>query len=120
MSENLLPTQQITVWLAEWRKGSAGAGERLLDAVYPELLHIAARFLNNERRNHTLEKPNSWASKSAAGKVEPGRRTYGPRRAGRRTWYEAGDGSSLLPTTPSGGFYPEMGPLSSGFAVTQG
>lgn len=31
------------------------AGERLAEAVYPELRRIAARFLNNERGEHTLE-----------------------------------------------------------------
>jgi RNA polymerase sigma factor (TIGR02999 family) len=49
--------QQITVWLADWRAGNTGAGSRLADAVYPELRKIAARFLRNERANHTLE-PN--------------------------------------------------------------
>ena len=51
-------SQQITLWLADWRKGNGQAGDRLLRAVYPELRQIAARFLHNERNHHTLE-PNA-------------------------------------------------------------
>jgi RNA polymerase sigma factor (TIGR02999 family) len=51
-------SNEITVWLTDWRKGDARAGERLLDAVYPELQKIAARFLLNERDGNTLE-PNA-------------------------------------------------------------
>lgn len=49
------PPPEITRWLAEWGNGDADAGERLAEAVYPELRRIAARFLNNERAQHTLE-----------------------------------------------------------------
>ena len=52
------PSQQITAWLAAWRKGNQPAGDRLLQAVYPELRQIASRFLHNERAHHTLE-PNA-------------------------------------------------------------
>src|SRR5438309_1328733 len=52
------PSKQITLWLDDWRKGSNHAGDRLLDAVYPELRQIASRFLHNERNHHTLE-PNA-------------------------------------------------------------
>ena len=38
-----------------WRDGDCDAGERLFGVVYPELRRIAARFLRNERLNHTLE-----------------------------------------------------------------
>ena len=51
-------SRDITLWLTNWRNGDAKAGERLADAVYPELRQIAARFLNNERPGHTLE-PNA-------------------------------------------------------------
>jgi RNA polymerase sigma factor (TIGR02999 family) len=51
-------TQQITVWLAGWRQGDAAAADRLLRAVHPQLRRIAARYLDNERRDHTLE-PNA-------------------------------------------------------------
>jgi RNA polymerase sigma-70 factor, ECF subfamily len=50
-------SQQITLWLDDWRKGNHRAADLLLGAVYPELRQIASRFLHNERRNHTLE-PN--------------------------------------------------------------
>jgi RNA polymerase sigma factor (TIGR02999 family) len=51
-------TQQITTWLAGWRAGDAEAGDRVAEAVYPELQKIAARFLRAEREQHTLE-PNA-------------------------------------------------------------
>jgi RNA polymerase sigma factor (TIGR02999 family) len=49
---------QITRLLASWRQGSGDAGDRLAQAVYPELRQIASRFLHNERGHHTLE-PNA-------------------------------------------------------------
>ena len=52
------PSREITLWLAEWGKGDAQAGERLANAVYAELRQMAARFLNNERAGHTLD-PNA-------------------------------------------------------------
>ena len=58
MDETSLPSQQITAWLADLRQGDAAASSRLADAVLPELRRIAARFLNSERVNHTLE-PNA-------------------------------------------------------------
>jgi RNA polymerase sigma factor (TIGR02999 family) len=58
MPENPPPSQQITIWLADWCAGNTGAGSRLAGAVYPELRQIAARFLHAERANHTLE-PNA-------------------------------------------------------------
>ena len=51
-------SQQITAWLTRWREGDEQASERLFAVVYPELRRIAARFLNNERKDHTLE-PNA-------------------------------------------------------------
>jgi RNA polymerase sigma-70 factor, ECF subfamily len=58
MDEKPPPSQHITAWLADWRQGNVGAGNRIADAVYPELRHIAARFLKSERNDHTLE-PNA-------------------------------------------------------------
>jgi RNA polymerase sigma factor (TIGR02999 family) len=58
MNSTPQPSREITRWLTEWGKGDAQAGERLAEAVYPELRQIAARFLNNERAGHTLE-PNA-------------------------------------------------------------
>ena len=51
-------SQQITAWLTHWREGDQRAPERLFSVVYPELRRIAARFLHNERGEHTLE-PNA-------------------------------------------------------------
>jgi RNA polymerase sigma-70 factor (ECF subfamily) len=49
------PSQQITAWLADWRRGDTQASERLTGAVHAELRQIAARFLRDERQGHTLE-----------------------------------------------------------------
>ncbi len=49
---------QITTWLANWRAGDQDAPARLFTVVHPELNRIAARFLHNERGDHTLE-PNA-------------------------------------------------------------
>ena len=46
---------QITTLLHEWRQGNATAGERFLGLVYDELRGLAARYLHQERRNHTLQ-----------------------------------------------------------------
>ncbi len=48
-------SEQITLWLTNWRQGDQNASERLFDVVYPHLQRIAARFLGNERNDHTLE-----------------------------------------------------------------
>jgi RNA polymerase sigma-70 factor (ECF subfamily) len=58
MEEKPPPSQQITAWLVDWRRGDANAGGRLLNAVHAELRQIATRFLHNERQCHTLE-PNA-------------------------------------------------------------
>jgi RNA polymerase sigma-70 factor, ECF subfamily len=51
-------SEEVTVWLAEWRSGNADAATRLFATVHTELHRIAARFLGNERECHTLE-PNA-------------------------------------------------------------
>jgi RNA polymerase sigma factor (TIGR02999 family) len=51
-------SEQITAWLTNWREGDPKASEQLFAVVYPQLRRIAARFLHNERDNHTLE-PNA-------------------------------------------------------------
>jgi RNA polymerase sigma-70 factor (ECF subfamily) len=63
----------ITRWLAGWRHGDDLAAERLMEAVYPELHRIAARFIQSERPGHTLE-PNAlvnelWIRLSAGDSV---------------------------------------------------
>jgi RNA polymerase sigma-70 factor, ECF subfamily len=49
---------QITGWLADWRAGDEGARDRLFAVVHPQLRALAARLLQRERRDHTLE-PNA-------------------------------------------------------------
>jgi RNA polymerase sigma factor (TIGR02999 family) len=48
-------SEQITLWLTNWRQGDQSASERLFAVVYPQLQRIAARFLRSERNDHTLE-----------------------------------------------------------------
>jgi RNA polymerase sigma factor (TIGR02999 family) len=45
----------ITGLLIKWRDGDDQARDALFAAVYPQLRQIAARFLQRERRDHTLE-----------------------------------------------------------------
>lgn len=52
------PTQPITVWLADWRRGDEHARDQLFSIVQPQLRQIASRFLHHERGDHTLE-PNA-------------------------------------------------------------
>ena len=51
-------SQQITVWLTEWRQGDERARDRLFEVVHPQLRQLASRFLRHERHDHTLE-PNA-------------------------------------------------------------
>lgn len=48
-------SHDVTLLLAEWRRGSHAALEALLPAVQGELRRLAARYLRGERRGHTLE-----------------------------------------------------------------
>jgi len=45
----------ITALLLEWRSGSADAMRRLVDIVYDELRHMAARQMRHEHAGHTLQ-----------------------------------------------------------------
>ncbi len=45
----------VTSALVAWGKGESGAGDRLLDLVYPELHRIAERQMRREREGHTLQ-----------------------------------------------------------------
>lgn len=53
-----LDSSQITSWLIDWRAGDEGARDRLFAVVHPELRALAARLLQRERPDHTLE-PNA-------------------------------------------------------------
>ncbi len=52
---------QITGWLTQWREGDERARDQLFAVVHPQLRQIAARLLEQERREHTLE-PNAVVS----------------------------------------------------------
>lgn len=45
----------VTAALVAWGQGEAGAADRLLDLVYPELHRIAERQMRREREGHTLQ-----------------------------------------------------------------
>ena len=52
---------EITGWLTRWRDGDERARDLLFTVVHPHLEQIAARLLERERREHTLE-PNAVVS----------------------------------------------------------
>ena len=52
---------EITGWLTRWRHGDVDARDRLFAVVHPQLRQMAARLLQHERRDHTLE-PNAVVS----------------------------------------------------------
>jgi RNA polymerase sigma factor (TIGR02999 family) len=68
-------SQQITHWLDDWRHGDAGARDQLFAVVQPQLRQIAARFLNNERIDHTLE-PNALVNELCVRLLGGGTVTY--------------------------------------------
>jgi RNA polymerase sigma-70 factor, ECF subfamily len=49
------PAEDLTRLLHAWSRGDASALPRLMEAVYPELHRIAARFISRERVGHTLQ-----------------------------------------------------------------
>lgn len=51
-------TADITLWLSQWRTGDTAARDRLFAIAEPALRQIAARLLQRERPDHTLE-PNA-------------------------------------------------------------
>jgi RNA polymerase sigma factor (TIGR02999 family) len=68
-------SQQITHWLDDWRHGDAGARDQLFAVVHPQLRQIAARFLNHERIDHTLE-PNALVNELCLRLMGGGAITY--------------------------------------------
>jgi RNA polymerase sigma factor (TIGR02999 family) len=46
---------EVTLLLAQWAKGSAGALDELIPHVYRELRQLAANYLRKERVGHTLQ-----------------------------------------------------------------
>jgi RNA polymerase sigma factor (TIGR02999 family) len=47
--------RDVTVLLQAIRKGDPDAMDRLMPLVYPEIRKLAARHMDRERRNHTLQ-----------------------------------------------------------------
>jgi RNA polymerase sigma factor (TIGR02999 family) len=48
-------TGDITILLRAWRKGDRSAFDRLTPLLYGELRHLAYRFMQQERAEHTLQ-----------------------------------------------------------------
>ena len=48
-------THEVTQLLQEWANGDQQALHRLTPLVYADLCHLAAVYLRNERRDHTLQ-----------------------------------------------------------------
>jgi len=49
------PRHQITQLLAEWSDGNQAALDELYPLVYDELHRLARRYMNRERKGHTLQ-----------------------------------------------------------------
>ncbi len=45
----------VTHWLEQWRQGDECALEEVMERTYGELRRLAARYLQQERREHTLQ-----------------------------------------------------------------
>jgi RNA polymerase sigma factor (TIGR02999 family) len=48
-------SEEVTNLLLAWGRGNEAARDQLIPHVYNELRRIAAHYLRNERRNHTLQ-----------------------------------------------------------------
>jgi RNA polymerase sigma-70 factor, ECF subfamily len=55
MTTPVSPQQQITQLLCKWREGDAGAMEKLIPLVQPELQRLAHQYMSRERSGHTLQ-----------------------------------------------------------------
>src|SRR6266566_5040175 len=47
--------QEVTQLLANWSQGDPTALEKLIPLVYEELRHLAQRYMEGQRPNHTLQ-----------------------------------------------------------------
>lgn len=52
---SLPPRQEVTQVLIAWNEGDQNAPDRLMPLVYQELRHLARRYLQRERSDHTLQ-----------------------------------------------------------------
>jgi RNA polymerase sigma factor (TIGR02999 family) len=48
-------SEKVTALLAGWRAGDQHAAEKLAGTVYDEMRRLAARYMRNERPDHTLQ-----------------------------------------------------------------
>ncbi len=48
-------SSQVTQLLVDWQQGNRSALDQLIPLVYQELRKLAASYLKDERRNHTLQ-----------------------------------------------------------------
>ena len=49
------PSSEVTSLLVDWQRGNKRALDQLMPLVYRELRKVAAAYLKDERRNHTLQ-----------------------------------------------------------------
>ncbi|MDQ6655501.1 MAG: sigma-70 family RNA polymerase sigma factor [Verrucomicrobiota bacterium] len=52
---SISPQREVTQLLCDWRSGDAGAFEKLIPLVQPELHRLAQRHMRSERPGHTLQ-----------------------------------------------------------------
>jgi RNA polymerase sigma factor (TIGR02999 family) len=50
-----ISTSSVTYWLQKWRQGDERALEEVMQQTYDELRRVASRYLQQERREHTLQ-----------------------------------------------------------------
>jgi RNA polymerase sigma-70 factor (ECF subfamily) len=55
MKDSAPPPHEITQLLAEWSNGNQNALDKLYPLVYDELHRMARRYMNRERKGHTLQ-----------------------------------------------------------------
>jgi RNA polymerase sigma factor (TIGR02999 family) len=55
MRSHSSPPHEITQLLAEWSEGNQAALDQLYPLVYDELHKMASRYMNRERKGHTLQ-----------------------------------------------------------------
>ncbi len=55
MKDSVPPPHEITQLLTEWSNGNQNALDKLYPLVYDELHRMARRYMNRERKGHTLQ-----------------------------------------------------------------